>query len=628
MLAGMPDLTRRQFACSAVVAAAAPLELSKRGPLPLLRREQWKPFPTPFAALSPALLQQLIEAGVKQLGGPWTVLPATSFLEFKREGNRSRYEAIRNERRNRVMHLALAECAEGKGRFLDELLNGLWATCEETYWGVPAHISVQRAGNNLPDVEEPTVDLFAAETGAMIAWIDHLLGPKLDGLVRRRLYFETDRRILTPCLTREDFGWMGLRSTNPPNNWNPWICSNWLAAALLMEANEARRAQAAAKILRCLDRFLAGYAPDGGCDEGPSYWGRAGASLFDNLETLHSATAGQFDVYSEPLIREIGRYITKVHIAGDWYVNFADASARMTPAGDLIYRYGKRIGDEAMMRHGAWVAQKSPRVGADSLGRTLPALFNHAEIAKAAAGPPLLADAWFEGVQVLAARQKGGSEQGLYLAAQGGHNAESHNHNDVGNFMVFASGRPALIDIGVETYTAQTFSARRYEIWTMQSAWHNCPTINGQMQGAGRAFEARNVESRITAERAELKLDIEKAYPAEARCRRWTRRFVFDRARNTIEVSDDFELETAGLPVEFSLITPVAPQLAPGRVTVPGLVVVAHEAALSPASEEHACTDARLRPIWGERVWRTRLRADRAPQSGRWVLRITEAARA
>src|SRR5512142_2657979 len=108
----------------------------------------------------------------------------------------------------------------------------------------------------------------------------------------------------------------------------------------------------------------------------------------------------------------------------------------------------------------------------------------------------------------MAARRKEGSAEGLYLAAQGGHNAESHNHNDVGNFIVFAGGKPVVIDIGVETYTAKTFSARRYEIWTMQSAYHNLPTIGGAMQQAGREYQARDVRYQADDRAAEMSLDI------------------------------------------------------------------------------------------------------------------------
>src|SRR2546430_9673482 len=41
----------------------------------------------------------------------------------------------------------------------------------------------------------------------------------------------------------------------------------------------------------------------------------------------------------------------------------------------------------------------------------------------------------------------------LFRSAWGGHNAQSHNHNDVGNFIVYGDGRPVLIDLGVETYS-------------------------------------------------------------------------------------------------------------------------------------------------------------------------------
>ena len=78
------------------------------------------------------------------------MLPATLFLEYKRIGNRSNYEGVNGIRRNKLRNLVVAECAEGKGRFLDEIVNGLWATCEETFWGYPAHLSPQKAGPGLP----------------------------------------------------------------------------------------------------------------------------------------------------------------------------------------------------------------------------------------------------------------------------------------------------------------------------------------------------------------------------------------------------------------------------------------------------------------------------------------------
>jgi hypothetical protein len=71
------------------------------------------------------------------------------------------------------------------------------------------------------------------------------------------------------------------------------------------------------------------------------------------------------------------------------------------------------------------------------------------------------------------------------MAAKAGHNAESHNQNDVGSFIVALDGRPLIIDVGVGVYTRQTFGPGRYEIWTMRSSWHNVSEVDQVLQAAG-----------------------------------------------------------------------------------------------------------------------------------------------
>ncbi|MEN6337472.1 MAG: heparinase, partial [Phycisphaerales bacterium] len=313
----------------------------------LIPQTQWRPWPTwndrhAWEGLPESVRKDLIANGEQCLGYKWPQLPATLFLEFAREGNRSRYEQVHFDRRYALTNLLIAECVEGKGRFLDDIANGVWALCEESFWGLPAHMGAQKAGSGLPDPAEPIVDLFAAETGESLAWTSYLLGEQLDKvspMIRKRIRSEMDRRILTPCLTRDDFGWMGFAGGRV-NNWNPWCNASWLTCTLLVEPDADRRVASVAKIVRSLDYFLDAYADDGGCDEGPGYWSRAGASLFDCLELLHSATGGEVNVYDRPLIQEIGRYIYRVHIADDYFVNFADASAKAYPSAELVYRYG------------------------------------------------------------------------------------------------------------------------------------------------------------------------------------------------------------------------------------------------------------------------------------------------
>ena len=614
----------------------------------LIPRDQWHPWPgwserSAWENLPASVRKDLIANGEEYLGYAWPDLPATLFLEYRREGNRSRYEREHFARRTALTHLVIAECVEGKGRFLDDIVNGIWAICEESFWGVAAHVGAQKAGSGLADPEEPIVALFVAETGESLAWTDYLLAEQLDRvspMVRKRIRCETDRRILTPCLERDDFGWMGFRGRRV-NNWNPWCNASWLTCALLVEPNEARRTAAVAKIVRSLDHFLDAYADDGGCDEGPGYWSRAGASLFDCLEMLHSASDGAINVYDRPLVQQIGRYIYRVHIAGDLFVNFADASARAHPPAELVYRYGKRIGDDRLAAFGAYVFRRSldegsPFAGrnAYTVGRCLPKIHNVAELKKARAEPPLVRDVWLDGIQVMTARCKDGSTEGFLVAAKGGHNAESHNHNDVGNFIVYRDGRPILIDAGVETYSRKTFSSRRYEIWTMQSAYHSLPTIDGVMQSPGRRFAAKDVSHEATDDYAQLRLDISGAYPKEAGVTSWMRTIRLNRGRDIV-VTEQYALEKPAGEITLSLLTPckvtqekdgqLRLETADGQGLHIAVRVVYDAGKLKPILETIPIEDGRLRSVWPERLTRILLKADEPATRDTWTLRIEPA---
>ena len=94
----------------------------------------------------------------------------------------------------------------------------------------------------------------------------------------------------------------------------------------------------------------------------------------------------------------------------------------------------------------------------------------------------------------MTARSAEGAGHNLFLAVKGGHNRKHHNHKDVGNFLVYNEGKPVLIGVGAGTYTAKNSSPQRYDIWTMQSAYHNLPTLDSVMQGYGGEYAARVIE--------------------------------------------------------------------------------------------------------------------------------------
>jgi len=608
----------------------------------------WHPYATveerdTWDALPEQLRKRLLVAGEVLLNHNWPALPATLFLEYARDGNRSRYQDVRYTRRNALRDLVLAECVEGEGRFLDDIVNGVWTTCEETYWGVPAHIGMQAAGVGLPDVEEPTVDLFAAETVALLAWTLYLLGDRLDTvspLVRPRIMAESKRRVLDPCLARDDFWWMSFDpGVHAINNWNPWINSNWITAVLLLEPDAARRVTAIHKILRSLDIFLDTYAEAGGCDEGPGYWGRAAASLFDCLDLLHSATDGGIDVWREAKVQNMGRFIYRTHISGTYFVNFADASAINRPVPSLIYRYGQAIDDQDMMAFGVWLLGDRPGdVGKQesTLARILPALFRVPEPADVAPAAPQPRDAWFGGIQVMVARDQAGSGDGFFLAAKAGHNDESHNHNDVGNFVVYVDGKPVIVDAGVETYRRQTFSPQRYEIWTMQSGYHTLlPTVDGVAQAPGRSFAARDVAYSLSDDAAQLSLDLASAYPPEAKLKSWRRVIRLNRGAD-VEITDTYELAESVSEIVLGVLTPCTVELGEGEVHLvaasfgpddlnrsAGSATLAYPAAVTSVSLERVpITDRRLGGVWGDHLNRVVFKVAVPSQHGSWTWRI------
>ncbi len=609
----------------------------------LLSASQWHPFPriserAAWCSLPPAIRSAYVHEAETYLHGDWPVLKATEFLEFVRNGNRSGFQNLSAERRHRLATLVLAECIEGKGRFRDDIINGIWTVCEETYWGVPAHVYLQRKGQGLPDVTEPTVDLFSAETGSLLAWTYYLMKDSLDvvsPLVSERIAYEVNRRINAVNLARDDFWWMGL--SRSVNNWTPWICSNWLTTVLVLEQDPERRERSVHKILECLDRFLAGYADDGGCDEGPSYWGRAAGSLFDCLELLCSSTSGTLNVFSQHRINEMGRYILRTHVDGSWFVNFADAPAKLQPDAPTIYRYGKAVGDTAMMQFGAWFAHSQHLSDGTLpgqfgvLGRVLPGLFVLEDLLKTHPAVPYIRDCWLPGIQVMVARSHAGSSRDFFLAVQGGNNGESHNHNDVGNFMVYLDGEPVVIDVGVETYTATTFGKDRYSIWTMQSDYHNLPRINGVSQKEGVAFAAKDVRYEANDARATLSMDIAGAYPPGADVQTWRRSVSLQRGKE-VTIHDAFELRSNREPIRLMLMTCREPvQDSSGKVLLPRSSGLQNGSAaeilydpdlFSCAAEPIDITDSQLQSSWGKRIWRIILTMKRPLVKGECAIRV------
>ncbi|WEG09450.1 heparinase II/III family protein [Microbacterium horticulturae] len=556
------------------------------------------------------------------LGVPWPQPLAHDAARVHRDGDRATWEHAAFTRQHRLTRAAITAAVTDDDVWIDEVADGAQLLCEQSSWCWPAHDDTfARHGAVLAAVTDPFLDLGAGEVAGQLAWLDQLLGARLDerypGL-RRRIRHEVRTRVFDPFAQRRDWHWIGL--DGPVHNWNPWIHANVLTAALrLLDGSNERmlRADVVALCIAGLDRYVAGLPEDGAVDEGSSYWWAGAARVLEALDLLAHATDGALDALpTVPALRETVAFPHRCDLGDGWVVDIADGQARPTaPAPwDVLFRAALRVGD----RDAAAFARAYRTDPADEtlgLGRVLRGLTDAAWLAASPSPAPLPRDVWLPSTEVLLARERGGTATGLTLVAKGGHNGENHNHNDVGEFIVCSDGVPVLVDAGRPTYTAATFGPDRYDIWTMQSTWHNVPQIAGVAQGAGPAFAARDVAVRIDDAASALTLELGGAYPQPA-LRSWRRTVTLDRAARQIVVADAWDLaDDAADGTVVRMLVAGAVQLSDDGAHITPLadatpVVVRWGRGIPAHLIERALDDPMLSEVWGETLTMIELNVD------------------
>ena len=584
-------------------------------------RSGWDNFTSPVKS-------QLIKEGEAYLNYNWRLITATQYLEYERSGSRTAMEEPAGANNKALSRLIIAELAEGKGRFTDQIINGVWAACDMPSWVASAHLPVQQSKRSLPDFREEIIDLGSSDMGSFFSWTWYFLHEEFDKVnpvIAARLKETIRQRILEPYLERTDYWWQALQDKpgRLVNNWNPWCNFNVLTCFLLMEDDPARKATGVFKTMQSTDQFINYVKEDGACEEGPSYWGHAAGKLYDYLEILSRATGQQVRLFDHPMIRNMGEYIVRSYVGKGWVVNFADASAKGGGDAGLIYRYGKAVNSTDMQSFAAYLVQD--KKGNQEITtnrdffRTLENLSVVKEILAAKPALPAVAQSWYPQTEFCYIK----NNNGLFLAMKGGFNNESHNHNDAGTFSLYANETPFFIDAGVGTYMRQTFGPERYTIWTMQSEYHNLPVINGKPQVFGAQYKAS--DTRFNAEKNQFSTDIALAYPKEAGVRTWVRNYELN--GNNLTIEDRFELTTTLVPNALHFLVWAAP-----IVVNEGMIRLEKEGTrlnlsydknlFSIAVDTLPQTDKRLSNVWGEKIYRIRLTAKKMQSKGLYRLYI------
>ena len=566
-----------------------------------------------------------INRGVAKLKYEWKVIKATDYLDYERTGNRFTMQNINSANNIALVDLVLAELAEGKGRFLDQIINGVFYLSERTSWVLSAHLHRQTSQRSLPNHEEQIIDLGSAETGAILSWTYYFFNKefdKIDPVISKRLKSEVYKKIIIPYRTDDSMFWMALNAspTELVNNWNPWINSNVLQCVMLLENDSIQLSKDIFRSMVSVDKFMNYVSSDGACEEGPSYWEHAAGKLYDYLQFVQWISGGKISLFDAKMIKDMGEYISRSYIGNDWVVNFADASAKLSTNGNFIYRYGKAVNSVEMMHFGAQLVQKSENsiaYGTD-LFRVLESIKYDAEI-KTTKPEHLKPDfTIYPETQFYYFKNK----QNFFFAAKGGFNAESHNHNDAGSFSLWMNEQPVIIDAGVGTYTRQTFGPERYSIWTMRSKYHNLPSINGVEQSYGRSYKVTDVK--VNGQKRSLSMNLAQAYPSTAQVQNWTR--TYNLTDKELTISDKFNLIKALQPNEINFLLWGKVEVKDDRILITlkneHLELSFDKNQFTANVETVSLTDAKLSNVWGKEVYRLTLTAKVLIENGEYKFKI------
>ena len=469
-------------------------------------------------------------------------IPALNYSAYRRfvfDGDRDTYEKPYFKRR-RAMNTAavLALIYPDRQEYLVKLMDLIYAVCDEYTWCLPAHQTELGVNNNRH------IDLFAAETGFCLSEIYTLLGDRFEPLIADRIRVEVDRRIIQSFLDTRFF-WEKNGS-----NWAA-VCTGSVSCTFMLMRPDLMP-EVEERFTTGMQYFLGGFGPDGVCEEGFSYWCYGFGFFTVWADMYRTFTEGREDWFKSDHVRAIAPFLSRTYLTGGCTVSFADAGQTGRYNVGILHYLKNEYPDEVVIPDPAY-------------GETLDAGGRWCTF--------LRSFSWMkEEYTTLAAETK--TDMTYYapscnwlikrgdvysFAAKGGHNAEPHNHHDIGSFILAKDNHQILTDPGSGVYTRQYFTpAVRYDSIACGSHGHSVPFFGTDADRAERGKhygyqkdgkQFRATDAVFTGET--FTMDIGPAY-GEAFVRKVLRTFTFGEDGFTLR--DEFDVD-AGIPITERLVS-------------------------------------------------------------------------
>lgn len=486
-----------------------------------------------------------------------------AYADWERCGQRGRFDGTMYALRKRLNTMALATLLD---------VEGVKAVYEDTLyvflhlptWSFAAHYLYGSLNDYWDIPKEPfdetghvrgigrdrkqSLDLCSTSAAFMLCEMAQLLEGRVEPCLLRWSRQESFERVLSPFMSLAPYPHF---ETNP-NNWSGVCMSSIGAAAIYLIVDSRTLAPVIKRVLDGLNVHLSGYNDDGASPEGFGYWQYGFEYFLMFADLLARRTGGRINLVDDEKVRRIAGFGadccfgTKMKLPfGDanWLAVFDEAvrryvghmGAHVPPQGDTFASFDAAFEHcPVQLRHLIWTMK--PAQGAERFPRS--AVYPSSE--------------YFMGFY----RRK---EDPVYLLAKGGNNGESHNHNDVGSYVVIRGDEMIAADTAGGKYCRDYFNENRYTFFAARSGGHNLPIVGGVEQMGCGSCRAK----KFTVEQGEEEDCIEIDLTGTLCClqlTRMTRRLKGERATGAIAVEDRFELSE---PTEIidRIVTLDAPQM-------------------------------------------------------------------
>jgi hypothetical protein len=506
---------------------------------------------TAWAAVEPQL-KGVIPQAEKAMATPLPPFDPEAYLAFTKTGDREPMQKNLASRENRLAPLVLAECLEGKGRFIpaiDEVMDSLVAMPS---WTLSAHDAqlLNFHGTRY------SVDLNAADMGDALAETLYLLGDRIPSDTRAHVVAGIEKHVFGPMRASflhgnsvEDRG--GNWWLYADMNWNAVCVKGVTGAALAMLPSVEDRALFAAAAEHYILHYDKGFSNDGYDTEGLSYWNYGFSHFIELRENLLRATGGKIDLLADPKMQNVSMFGLQFPMLPNNSAAYGDAGRMPKADAHLVAVISHILG----LSSGPLPPENA---GSQPAALTSIALdlfpiqddVMQSQTARELGKPQLCTYYADEGILV----SRGAPGQNFAVTIKAGGNT-THSHNDIGSWVIgMGSTQPLGEPGGPAFYNAATFGPHRLDSKLLNSFGHPVPEIGGQLQLDATRVHVSVTDNQFSDAGDSITIDMTNAYSVPE-LKKVTRTLTHSRAGNgSVEVTDAFDL-TRGTEIIESLPT-------------------------------------------------------------------------